>query len=281
MIVQVLGCRHEDSPPTVRPPLALGPSQTDAVLAQLRQTFPDVEAVLLSTCNRVELYTARVSGDAITRRQVADVLTGCHVLEPNDIPADLYEFKGRDAVKHLFVRTSCLDGAKTGDAQHASQVNLAYKTASQHKTTGPIIQAVFRAAFRVAQRIASEISLDVPRDPSQRDPSRRQEELPNAMRVIDEETDRFMGETHLHDVEPVILKLEEVWSQPKEHELQRLFHKLPDLSEASRQEIVQSFDRLTDNLFQPPLETIRLEARNGEPIELLDALTRLYRCRAA
>ena len=74
-----------------------------------------------------------------------------------------------------------------------------------------------------------------------------------------------------------IQNLCQMWSRPKDHELQRLFNKLPHLDDGARREICQSFERLTDNLFHPPLESLRAEARAGTSTELLNALVRLFR----
>jgi glutamyl-tRNA reductase len=125
------------------------------------------------------------------------------------------------------------------------------------------------------------LTIDELRKACERNRKLREQEMPKALRIVEEETDRFGASGHLHDVGPTILSLREAWSKPKDLELQRLFNKLPNLSDESRDEIAQSFDRLTNKLFHPPLETIRMEARKGKPTELLDALTRLFRCRAA
>ncbi len=58
MHVQLLGCSHHNTPVAIRERLSFGPEQIRQSLQRLRQRFPQLEVVLLSTCNRVELYTA-------------------------------------------------------------------------------------------------------------------------------------------------------------------------------------------------------------------------------
>jgi glutamyl-tRNA reductase len=111
----------------------------------------------------------------------------------------------------------------------------------------------------------------------QRNRREREKELPAAMHIVEQETMRFMTELHHRATAPIIKRLREGWQQPKEDELQRLFNKLPQLDEAARGEISQSFDRLVNKLLHPPLESLRSESEKGPPHGLLDALKRLFR----
>ena len=79
--VQVVGLSHHNAPISVRERLAFSPEQTGAALEQLRQGFPEVEAVLLSTCNRVELFTATETAAPLTRPEVAELIAICRTLE--------------------------------------------------------------------------------------------------------------------------------------------------------------------------------------------------------
>lgn len=83
------------------------------------------------------------------------------------------------------------------------------------------------------------------------------------------------------ELDPAIQKLNHICAHPKDLELQRLFNKVPQLSEADRREIRQSFDRLTDRLFHQPVETLRAEERTGRAADLLDAFVRLFRCQTS
>jgi glutamyl-tRNA reductase len=99
------------------------------------------------------------------------------------------------------------------------------------------------------------------------------------MRIIDQETQRFMAELYHRATGPLIQQLREGWHKPKEEELRRLMNRLPNLDERAKEEICQSFDRLVNKLLHPPLESLRDESRKGVPHGLLDALTRLFHLR--
>jgi glutamyl-tRNA reductase len=105
----------------------------------------------------------------------------------------------------------------------------------------------------------------------------RAAELPAAEEIICEETRRFVAETHLRSTAPVITELREGWHRPKEAELERLFHKLPQLDESTRSEIRQFADRLVNKLLHTPMESLRDASVNGTHHGLLDALRRLFR----
>ena len=97
-----------------------------------------------------------------------------------------------------------------------------------------------------------------------------------AMRIIEQETARFMAELHHRATGPVIRQLREDWGKPKEEELRRLLNKLPDLNEHQQEEIRRAFDRLLNKLLHRPLESLRDEAQHGIPHGLLEALSRLF-----
>ncbi len=101
----------------------------------------------------------------------------------------------------------------------------------------------------------------------------REAELPLALRIVDEETDRFVGDWNFREVAPVIRQLQESWERPKQEELHRLINKLPDLDERAREEIRRSFDRLTNKMLHRPVESLRHDAAHGVPIALRDSLS--------
>ncbi|MFM8708559.1 MAG: glutamyl-tRNA reductase [Planctomycetia bacterium] len=90
----------------------------------------------------------------------------------------------------------------------------------------------------------------------------RQREMPAAVAIIDEETQRFMGDLHHRSTAPVIERLRAGWSETGEAELDRLFRRLPALDDAARAEIRQAFDRYAAKLLHPPLASLRSESRS-------------------
>jgi glutamyl-tRNA reductase len=160
MKLQMLGCSHHGTPLEVRELLAFSEDQCQTALAELRQRFPECESVLISTCNRVELYTASSNaGGCPTTLQLVDFLAGFHRLDPEQICRVLSERSGEDAVRHLFMVASSLDSMVVGEAQILSQVKQAYALARTGDSAGPLINAFFQAALRVAKRIATETSI--------------------------------------------------------------------------------------------------------------------------
>ena len=152
MKVQVVGLSHQNASIAVRERLAFTTEQTCAALERLRQQFPEVEAVLLSTCNRVEVYAA-TEGDAVpTRRELAEFLARFHGLESSGLAEQLYQRAGEAAVRHLFTVASSLDSMVIGEAQILSQVKQAYQLAVEQGSTGPLTHAAFQAALKAARQ---------------------------------------------------------------------------------------------------------------------------------
>jgi len=420
MKVQLVGCSHHHATLAVREQLAFTPVQAVEALERFRARFPLSEAVLLSTCNRMEFYTAAETPQTgPSHTDVVEFLAHYHGLRWQDIFEDLFEREGDEAVLHLFTVASSLDSMVVGEPQILTQVKEAYELASKANTTGPTTNQVFQAALRVAKRVAHETSINekrvsipsvavgdfakqiferfddkkvlvigagemaeetlrylrdegashitvvnrsraraeevaarwqgkaadwdrlaeeltaadlvvsttgasepvvnvdqyrqiepgryqrplfvldlaVPRDfdptigdrlgvylysiddlqqACQRNRQERENERPAAMAIIQEEAGRFMSGLNHRATGPIIKRLKEGWEAPKEDELRRLFNKLPQLDDRSRDEIRQSFDRLVNKLLHPPLESLRDEAHKGVPHGLLDALKHLF-----
>jgi len=419
--LQMVGCSYHNAPVELRERLAFSPAQAGEALENLRVRFPQTEAVVLSTCNRMEIYTA-AEDPALgpSHEDVARFVADFHGLPIAQVFDDLFERTGDDAVRHLFTVAASLDSMVVGEPQILAQVKQAYELANQCNSTGPLTHSIFQAAVRVARRVTTEtalhqrrvsipsvaiadfarqiferfddkhvlvigagemgeetlrylqdegahditiinrtpgraqelaerwrgraeaweqlgavlakadlvisttgatepvvtlpiyrqieplrkqrplfiLDLAIPRDfepaigdclgvylysiddlqsACQRNRAERDKELPSAIHIVEQETSRFMAELHHRATGPIIRRLREGWHQPKEDELRRLFNKLPDLDERSREEIANSFDRLINKLLHPPLESLRNEAQKGPPHGLLDALKRLFR----
>lgn len=160
MKVQMIGCSHHHSSVAVRERLAFGPAQIGEALDRLRAQFPLSEAVLLSTCNRVEIYTAAEQPEASpSHEQVAQFMADFHGLPIYEIFDDLFERTGEDAVRHLFMVSASLDSMVVGEPQILSQVKQAYETAKVRHSAGPLTHGIFQTAVRVAKRVASETTL--------------------------------------------------------------------------------------------------------------------------
>ncbi|HZZ72106.1 MAG TPA: glutamyl-tRNA reductase [Pirellulales bacterium] len=161
MKLQMVGCSHHNSSVAVREQLAFDASQVGEALGKLRARFPGVEAVVVSTCNRVELYTATENAEiGLSHQEAVEFLAGFHGVEPYLVFDELFERTGEDAVRHLFTVAASLDSMVVGEPQILSQVKQAYQLAQQHAATGPLTHDFFQAALRVAKRVATETSIN-------------------------------------------------------------------------------------------------------------------------
>lgn len=160
MKLQVVGCSHHTAPVEVREKLAFSPEQARQALAGLRRQYPASESVLLSTCNRVELYVASQETVGVpSHTELVDFFAEFHGLSAADIFDELFERSGEDAIRHLFTVASSLDSMVVGEAQILSQVKQAYERACEGKFAGTLLHAVFQAASRVAKRVTNETSI--------------------------------------------------------------------------------------------------------------------------
>ena len=116
----------------MRERLAFTPDQVVDALQQLQQQFPDTEAVLLSTCNRVELYVAaEIRLTCPNTEQLVAFLADYHQLIPTALTDQLFCHSDQEAVRHLFLVAASLDSMVVGEAQILSQVKQAFAAAQQ------------------------------------------------------------------------------------------------------------------------------------------------------
>ncbi len=159
MKLRMIGCSHRNAPISVRERLAFSSEQNRDALEAIRRRFPSSEAVLLSTCNRTELYLATENGAVPSLEEVADFLGTFRDLDPAEIVEHLQQRADAEAIRHLFQVASSLDSMVVGEAQILSQVKQAYQLATEQDGAGPLSHAVFQAALRVARRVAGETAI--------------------------------------------------------------------------------------------------------------------------
>lgn len=156
--IVLLGLNHQTAPVELRECIAIPKNDmADALLALIRHEAID-EVVVLSTCNRVEVLMVTENAAA-----AVDAATN-FIAEFNRIPRarfenSLYAREGSDAVKHLFKVAASLDSMILGEPQILGQIKEAYNTATQHKTTGVILNRLMHRAFFVAKKIRSETGI--------------------------------------------------------------------------------------------------------------------------
>ena len=159
MLARVVGCSHHGTSIALRERLAFSQEQLREALDHWRRVFRGVEAVILSTCNRVEIYAATEQETEPGLDQIAGFLARFHGLDPAEVAEHLYQYSDDAAVQHLFSVASSLDSMVLGETQILAQVKEAYQTATEQDTTGPLLHAAFQAALRVAHRVAKETTI--------------------------------------------------------------------------------------------------------------------------
>mgnify|MGYP006290710197 CR=1 FL=1 len=153
MNIVVIGLNHKSAPVDVRERLAFDRSQILAALRSLKTRRPADEFVLLSTCNRVELYCVTAEDAASTTNDLAAFVADYHAVEQSQFDEHLYSYVDEDAVRHLLMVASSLDSMVVGEAEIVGQVKEGYRLACSAKTSGKITNRLFHAAFFTAKKI--------------------------------------------------------------------------------------------------------------------------------
>ncbi len=161
MNLLALYCTHQTTPLAIRERLAFASrEQLAKAYAELRRRCPESEAVILSTCNRVELYLAQPGDDADqTHQQLAQFLSEFHAVPLDEFVGELRADSGSEAVRHLFEVISSLDSMVLGEPQIVNQVKEAYRAAEEHGACGPLVHSLFQGAIHVSGRVRTETKL--------------------------------------------------------------------------------------------------------------------------
>ncbi|MBN1975511.1 MAG: glutamyl-tRNA reductase [Sedimentisphaerales bacterium] len=155
MKIVSIGINHKSAPIDIREKMYFSTEQTSQALSELKKNFPDGEFVLLSTCNRVEIYCACNRAGCAEHEQIAKFLADFHKLDLNDFHELLYFYSDEDAVRHLLTVACGLDSMVLGEAQVLGQVKESYKLACSAKSTGKIINRLFHCAFFTGKKVHS------------------------------------------------------------------------------------------------------------------------------
>jgi len=153
MAIVVVGLNHTTAPVAVRERLAFSETTSASSLARFRP--PEVqELVILSTCNRVEMYMQTDDIDASVANCVT-FLAACHDVPPDQFAPHLYQLSDLEAVRHLFRVAASLDSLVLGEPQILGQVKAAYLGAQAAGRTGVIFSQLFERALSVAKAVRS------------------------------------------------------------------------------------------------------------------------------
>lgn len=157
----LLGINHNTAPIEVRERLAIASSRlADATRALAHQ--PGIrEALILSTCNRVELLTVQDAAQASTAEKPATLRFLYEYLNipVTDLQPHIYEFREREAIRHLFRVASSLDSMVVGEPQILGQVKDAYSAAREVGAVSTTLEGLLQRAFTVAKRVRTETQI--------------------------------------------------------------------------------------------------------------------------
>lgn len=160
MTLAFVGGTHRTVPLALRERLAFSAEQAAEALCRFRDRFPGREVVLLSTCNRVELYAAgEEAAVPPPAEQLVSFLAECRGIDAAVLAPVLARESDEAVVRHLFSVASGLDSMVLGEPQIVSQVKQAWALAQRTETAGPLTGGMFQAALRTAKRVASETAL--------------------------------------------------------------------------------------------------------------------------
>jgi glutamyl-tRNA reductase len=156
MSIIALGLNHKTAPVDIRERVTFGPDIIVGALRSLHENPAVEESVILSTCNRTEVYC---SLNQENHEPLADWISRFHGIKGDRLSPYIYSHFGVDAVKHL-LRVSCgLDSMVLGEPQILGQVKAAFQTATDAGTTGKMLYKLFQHAFSAAKQIRTDTAI--------------------------------------------------------------------------------------------------------------------------
>jgi glutamyl-tRNA reductase len=158
MPIVVIGLSHRSAPVELRERFAFAQADVPASLQLLKDSGVAEEAVILSTCNRVEIYVVTSSEFPQACEALKKFLVTCHdYREP--LTNELYTFNEPHSIQHLFKVACGLDSMVLGETEVLGQLKTAYDTALKHGHTGSRLNKAFQKAFNVAKQIRTETKI--------------------------------------------------------------------------------------------------------------------------
>jgi len=154
----LVGVNHKTTPVEIREKLAFTQVKIEASLSQLVSSPEIIENIILSTCNRVEIY-ARVENTDRGIQLLQDFICDYHGISRGNLDQYFYSYCDNQAVEHLFRVSSSLDSMVLGEAQILGQVKDAYSIARSFSSTGMVLNQLFEKAFNVAKKVREETGI--------------------------------------------------------------------------------------------------------------------------
>lgn len=157
----VIGLSWRTAPVALREQLAFTDDELPGVLEELTSLPSIDEAMVMSTCNRVEVYgaTSQIAQQSVLTEATAEALSflcRSRGIDAESVSASIYEHSQTDAVRHVFRVAAALDSLVIGEAQILGQLKSAYGVAVTSHSTGPVLGRCLEKAFSVAKRVRNE-----------------------------------------------------------------------------------------------------------------------------
>lgn len=157
-MIVVIGLSHHSSPVALRERFAFAEARVPAVLGLLRDEGIADEAVILSTCNRVEIYAATSLDFLQAFAELKEFLVTVHDYR-DPITDEIYALSEPQSIQHLFKVACGIDSMVLGETEILGQLKKAYDLALQHHYTGTRLNKAFQRAFNVAKQVRTETSI--------------------------------------------------------------------------------------------------------------------------
>ncbi len=159
MTLLTLGLNHKTAPVDIRERLTFGPDVIVAALRSATEQTPAEEVVILSTCNRTEVYCDLNDSDCQSETPMRDWLARFQGIESKLIAPHLYVHWDRDAVAHLLKVASGLDSMVLGEPQILGQVKSAFQVARDGGSVGRLLGRLFQHCFSVAKQVRTDTAI--------------------------------------------------------------------------------------------------------------------------
>ena len=154
--IALIGCNHRTAPVEFRERVSFTPEQAVHAAGELRERGILEEAVVLSTCNRSELYGVPGETGPAAAEAMEMFFTSFHQIPRAELDGRLYRWMGADAVRRLFRVAAGIDSMMLGEAEILGQLRTAYNQALDHGSTGPVLNRMFQGALEVGKRVRAE-----------------------------------------------------------------------------------------------------------------------------
>ncbi|MAD46972.1 MAG: glutamyl-tRNA reductase [Oceanospirillaceae bacterium] len=156
MAIWTLGINHKTAPVAVRERVSFDPATMAGVLTEVQSLDPVSEVVILSTCNRTEIYC---SAEQLNEELIAGWLSEHHGIDPSDLSSALYCLNDDKAVQHTMRVASGLDSLVLGEPQILGQMKSAFAVAQEAGTVGSELGRLFRQTFSIAKRVRTDTAI--------------------------------------------------------------------------------------------------------------------------